>query len=62
LSVLKPYLRVFRGVSKGTLPDYVELWQCLHHFRQYTAFASRAKKGELVTGFDHFDLRQTAIN
>jgi hypothetical protein len=26
------------------------------------AIASRAKRGEFVTDFDHFDLLQTAIN
>jgi transposase len=66
-SLLKPYLRVFRGVSKGNLPGYVGFFQFLRNFRQYTAFeqaelslraaldpaiASRAKKGEFVTCFD----------
>ena len=75
-SLLKPYLRVFRGVSKTTLPGYVGFFQFLRNFRQYTAFeqartdlqaaldptiASRAKKGEFVTCFDHFDLLQTAM-
>jgi hypothetical protein len=76
-SLLKPYLRVFRGVSKTNLPGYVGFFQFLRNFRQYTAFeqaelilqaaldpamARRAKKGEFVTCFDHFDLLQTAIN
>jgi hypothetical protein len=76
-SLLKPYLRVFRGVSKLNLPGYVGFFQFLRNFRQHSAFeqaelilqaaldpaiASRAKKGELVKGFDHFDLLQTAIN
>ena len=76
-SLLKPYLRVFRGVSKFTLPGYVGFFQFLRNFRQYNAceqaelilqaaldpaIARRAKKGELVTCFDHFDLLQTAIN
>ena len=76
-SLLKPYLRVFRGVSKFNLPGYVGFFQFLRNFRQQNAFeqaelilqaaldpaiASRAKKGEFVTCFDHFDLLQTAIN
>ncbi|HEY5864519.1 MAG TPA: IS1595 family transposase [Candidatus Tectomicrobia bacterium] len=76
-SFLKPYLRVFRGVSKSSLPGYVGFFQFLRNFRQLNAFeqaelilraaldptiASRAKKGEFVTCFDHFDLLQTAIN
>jgi hypothetical protein len=76
-SLLKPYLRVFRGVSKFTLPGYVGFFQFLRNFRQQNAFehaelillaaldpviASRAKKGEFVRCFDHFDLLQTAIN
>jgi transposase-like protein len=76
-SLLKPYLRVFRGVSKCNLPGYVGCFQCLRNFRQQNAFeqaelilqaaldpaiARRAKKGEFVTCCDHFDLLQTAIN
>ena len=76
-SLLKPYLRVFRGVSKGNLPGYVGFFQFLRNFRQHNAceqaelilraaldptIARRAKKGEFVTCFDHFDLLQTAIN
>ena len=76
-SLLKPYLRVFRGVSKFNLSGYVRFFQFLRNFRQRNAFeqaelilqaaldpaiASRAKKGEFVKCFDHFDLLQTAIN
>src|SRR5467141_423486 len=76
LSLLKPYLRVFRGVSKTNLPGYVGFFQFLRNFRQYNAFeqaelilqaaldpaiARRAKKGEFVTCFDHFDLLQTGV-
>src|SRR5205807_4188706 len=76
-SLLKPYLRVFRGISKYNLPGYVGFFQFLRNFRQRNAFeqaelilqaaldpviASRAKKGEFVKCFDHFDLLQTAIN
>jgi hypothetical protein len=70
-SLLKPYLRVFRGISKTNLPGYVGFFQFLRNFRQWNAceqaelilqaaldpvIASRAKKGEFVTCFDHFDL------
>jgi transposase-like protein len=76
-SLLKPYLRVFRGLSKTNLPGYLGFFQFLRNFRQQNAFeqaelilyaaldpavASRARKGEFVTCFDHFDLLQTAIN
>jgi len=71
------YLRVFRGVRKGNLPGYVGFFQFLRNFRQYNAceqaelilraaldptIARRARKGALVTCFDHFDLLQTVIN
>jgi transposase-like protein len=77
LSLLKPYRRVFRGVSKGNLPGYVGFLQFLRNFRQHNAceqaelilraaldptMARRARQGEFVTCFDHFDLLQTAIN
>jgi transposase-like protein len=77
VSLLKPYLRVFRGVSKCNLPGYVGFFQCLRNFRQPNAceqaelilraalaptIARKAKKGEFVTCFAHFDLLQTAIN
>jgi transposase len=76
-SLLKPYLRVFRGVSKYNLAGYVGFFQFLWNFRQYNAceqaelilqaaldpgIASRAKKREFVRCLDHFDLLQTAIN
>jgi transposase-like protein len=76
-SLLKPYLRVFRGLSKTNLPGYLGFFQFLRNFRQQNAFeqaelilhaaldpavASRARKGEFVKCFDHFDLLQTAIN
>jgi hypothetical protein len=68
---------VFRGVRKGNLPGYVGFFQFLRNFRQYNAceqaerilraaldpaIACRARKGEFITCFDHFDLLQTAIN
>ncbi len=76
-SLLKPYLRVFRGLSKTTLPGYLGFLPFLRNFRQQNAceqaelilyaaldpvIASRARKGEFVKCFDHFDLLQTAIN
>jgi hypothetical protein len=68
---------MFRGVSKCNLEEYVGFFQFLRNFRQYNAFeqaelilqaaldpamARRAKKGELGTCFDHFDLLPTARN
>ena len=73
-SLLKPYLRVFRGLSKINLPGYVGFFQFLRNFRQQNAFeqaelllqaaldpaiAHRARRGELVKCLDHFDLLQT---
>src|SRR5213594_3775925 len=37
-SLLKPYLRVFRGLSKTNLPGYVGFFQFLRNFHQLTAF------------------------
>jgi ISXO2-like transposase domain len=76
-SLLKPYLRVFRGLSKTNLPGYLGCFQFLWNFRQQNAFeqaelilyaaldpavASRARQGEFVKCLDHFDLLQTTIN
>jgi transposase len=76
-SLLKPSLRVFRGLSKTNLPGYVGFFQFLRNFRHQNAFeqaelilqaaldpavASRARRGEFVQCLDHFDLLQTAIN
>src|SRR5262245_5140111 len=76
-SLLKPYLRVFRGISKLNLPGYVGFFQFLRNFHQLTAFeqgemilyaaldpsiASKAKQAECVQGLDHFDLLQIARN
>jgi transposase len=76
-SLLKPYLRVFRGISKTTLPGYLGFFQFLRNFRQLNAFeqaerilyaaldpavASRARRGDFVRCLDHFDLLQTARN
>jgi transposase-like protein len=76
-SILKPYLRVFRGISKLNLPGYLGFFQFLRNFRSQNAFeqaalilqaaldpsvASKARKGEFVRWLDHFDLLQTVIN
>src|SRR5215468_11746447 len=37
-SLLKPYLRVFRGISKTTLPGYLGFLQFLRNVRQLNAF------------------------
>ena len=73
-SLLKPYLRVFRGLSKTNLPGYVGFLQFLRNVRQQNAFeqaelllqaaldpaiARRGRKGEFVKYLDHFDLLQT---
>src|SRR5919108_6208853 len=76
-SLLKPYLRMFRGLSKFNLPGYVGFFQFLRNVRQQNAFgqaelilraaldpamATRARRGEFVKYLDHFDLLQIAIN
>ena len=76
-SLLKPYLRVFRSISKTNLPGYVRFFQFLRNFRQCNAFeqaelilhaaldptiASTARRGAFVKHLDHFNLLQTAIN
>ena len=76
-SLLKPYLQVFRGLSKTNLPGYLGFFQFLRNFRQLTAFeqaemilyaaldpavASKARRGDFVRCLDHFDLLQTARN
>jgi transposase-like protein len=76
-SLLKPYLRVFRGISKLHLPGYLGFFQFLRNFRHQNAceqaelilqaaldptMARRARKGEFVRCLDHFDLLQTVRN
>jgi transposase-like protein len=76
-SLLKPYLRVFRGLSKTNLPGYVGFFQFLRNFHQLTAFkqaemilyaaldpavAGKARKGDFVRWIDHFKLLQSPIN
>ena len=70
-SLLKPYRRGVRGISKTNLPGALGFFQCRRHLRHLTAFeqaerllyaaldpsmASQAKKGEVVKCLDHFDL------
>jgi transposase len=43
-SLLKPYLRVFRGLSKTNLPGYVSFFKLLWNFRYQNAF----EQAELV--------------
>jgi transposase-like protein len=43
-SLLKPYLRVFRGISKTNLLGYLSFFQFLRNFHQLTAF----EQGELI--------------
>jgi hypothetical protein len=77
ISLLKPYVRVFRGISKTTLPGYVGFFQFLRNFHQLTAFeqaemilyaaldltvAGKARKGDFVRYLDHFKLLQSPIN
>src|SRR5947199_5599023 len=77
VSLLKPYLRVFRGISKFNLPGYVGFFQFLRNFHQLTAFeqaemilyaaldpavAGKARKGDFVRRLDHFKLLQSPIN
>jgi hypothetical protein len=59
--LLKPYLRVFRGVSKCNLAGYVGFFQFLQNFRQYNAFeqaelilqvALDSAMGRCLTGVD----------
>jgi hypothetical protein len=74
-ALLKPYLRVFRGISRTNLPGYLGFFQVLRNFHQLTAFeqaemslyaaldpavASRARQGDFVKYLDHFNLLQTA--
>jgi transposase len=57
-SLLKPYLRVFRGVSKPNLPGYVGFFQFLRNFRQQNAFeqAARSRTSGLRIMFRDFSL------
>jgi hypothetical protein len=76
-SLLKPFLRAFRGISKANLPGYLGFFQFLRNYRQRNAFeqaelilhaaldpslSSKARKEEFGKCLDHFDLLQTPIN
>jgi transposase-like protein len=50
-SLLKPYLRVFRGISKFNLPGYLGFFQFLRNFPHSTGFSGRPMSlrcGELL--------------
>src|SRR5262249_52900486 len=76
-SLLKPYLRVFRGLSKTNLPGYLGFFQFLRNFHQLTAFeqaemilyaaldpamAGKARQGDFVRCLEHFKMLQSPIN
>jgi hypothetical protein len=76
-SLLKPYVRVFRGLSKTNLPGYVSCLQCLRNFYQLTAceqaemllcaaldpaVAGKARKGDCVRCLAHLKLLQSPIH
>jgi hypothetical protein len=75
--LLKPYLRVFRGISTLHLPGYLGFFQCLRNIRLQNAveqaerivqaaldpiIASRARRGEFATCLDYCDLLQPVRN
>jgi ISXO2-like transposase domain len=70
-SLLKPYLRVFQGISKMHLPGYLGFFHFLRNFRSQNAFeqaelilqaaldpsvASKARQGDFLRWLGHFDL------
>jgi hypothetical protein len=70
-------LRVFRGISTCNVLGSLGFFQFLRNVRQQNAFeqaelilqaaldpvvASKARTGEFVTRFDHFNRLQTPIN
>ena len=76
-SLLRPFLALFRGISKCNLVGYIGFFQFLRNFRSLNAFqqsevilhaalepsiVSKAKRGEFVKLFDHFKLLHTVIN
>ena len=76
-SLLRPFLALFRGISKINLPGYIGFFQFLRNFRNLNAFqqaevilhaaldpeiTNRARTGEFVKQFDHFNLLHTVIN
>jgi hypothetical protein len=76
-SLLRPFLALFRGISKYNLLGYIGFFQFLRNFSKLNAcqqlevilhealnpsITNRAKKGEFVKQFDHFKLLHTMIN
>ena len=76
-SLLRPFLILFRGISKYNLPGYIGFFQFLRNFSKLNAcqqlevilnaaldpsIANPAKRGEFVKQFDHFKLLHTMIN
>ena len=47
-SLLKPYIWVFRGISKQLLPAYIAFFQFLRNFRELNCFG----KAELILQAD----------
>jgi transposase-like protein len=75
-SLLRPFLLLFRGISKYNLPGYIGFFQFLRNFSNLNAcqqlevilhaaldpsIANRARKGDFVKQFDHFKLLHTMI-
>jgi len=76
-SLLRPFLVVFRGISKHNLPGYIGFYQFLRNYRKLNAFqqtslilqallepalSQRIKDGDFVKIFDRFNLLHTVIN
>jgi ISXO2 transposase-like protein len=76
-SLLKPFLCVFRGISKANLPGNLGVFQFLRNSRSQNAFqqaelilyaaldpaiASKARQGEFVQCFDHFGKRSVIVS
>lgn len=76
-SLLRPYLGVFRGISKANLPGYIGFFQFMRNYCKLNAFeqsemilhavlnpdiANRVRNGDFVKQLDHFKLLQTIIN
>jgi transposase-like protein len=76
-SLLRPFLALFRGVSKYNLPGYIGFFQFLRNLCNLNAcqqaeiilhaalnpeIANRARTGEFVRLIDYFNLLYTVIN
>ena len=57
-SLLKPYLRVLRGISKRNLPGYVSFFQFLWNVRHQNAFEQA--DADLAGGIRPSDCEQSA--